>query len=366
MAASGKEERAGLRTHRAARCGECHEKMYREWRESPHAHTGDSELYVALRKTSDASCDRCHEPLRGIGAGVELARSEGVGCDVCHRMERVEVRSGHAEASLQTTGNTKYGPRCDPRRPYFHKAECRPIFGKSELCAACHLLAVPDSSGELLPVHTEYADWLSGPYAARGKTCQSCHMLPGVEAELAVGEAKREGVPDHGFWGRQAELRGTGLSVQARATWKGTDLSVTVQLANARAGHFIPAEGAGQQVVLRVVCLARDGEEIGRSERIFERRSVDASGEVASFPAAVRVASDNRIGPLETRRERFELGTPDATSARVALLRRTDPELSKRLGIGTAPEQLISEVVLPLRSGNGAHRVSSRELPLAR
>src|SRR5688572_7930384 len=99
-------EQRAARTHRAARCGECHEKMHREWRESPHAHTADGELYRALRRASDASCDRCHEPLRTLGVADELARAEGVSCDVCHRIDRVEVRSTHAEAPLQLTGNT--------------------------------------------------------------------------------------------------------------------------------------------------------------------------------------------------------------------------------------------------------------------
>lgn len=362
--ASDKPDRAA-RTHRAARCGECHEKMYREWRASPHARAGQSELYRALRETSDASCERCHEPLHTLGAGAELARVEGVNCDVCHRMDRVTVRAGHADAPLQATGKTKYGPRCDVRSPYFHKAECRPIFVKSEFCAACHLLSVPGANAELLPVHSEYADWLKSPYAARGQTCQSCHMLPGVEAELAAGEPERDGVPDHGFWGRDAALRGSGLKARAEASWHADVLVVEVKIENAGAGHYLPAGAPGRQIVLRVTALGVDGEAISSGERVFERRLLDSNRGVASPTRASGVASDTRIGPLQTRRERFELSSPAASSVSVVLFRRVDPELLQRLQVSSDRELPISSVTLQLRSGDGARRVDSRPSALA-
>jgi hypothetical protein len=360
------ETRATSLPHRAARCGECHEKMYREWRESPHAHTGDSALYQALRKANDASCERCHEPLRALGGSVEFARSEGVTCDVCHRVDRVTVYPGHAEAPLEGAHRTKYGPRCDPKRPYFHKAECRPIYEKSEFCAACHLLALPDAAGQLVAIHSEYKDWLAGPYPGEGKTCQSCHMLPGVEAELAVGESLRDGVPDHGFWGRDANLRGTALTAHAQASWKGDTVVIEVKVTNARAGHFIPAGAPGQQVVLRVTPLSATGEEMSREERIFERRGLAAQGAAASLFTSSTTLVDTRIGALQTRHERFELNVPEASQARIALLRRTDPELSRRFGIDGSSEQPISSVALPLSSSDGARRVSSRLMTLVR
>jgi hypothetical protein len=191
-------------------------------------------------------------------------------------------------------------------------------------------------------------------------------MLPGVEAELAVGEPEREGVPDHGFWGRKAELRGTAIAARASASWKGNVLGIAVQLENARAGHFIPAGAPGQQLVLRVAAEGPDGREVVRAERVFERRLVDAAGGVTAIASGARVESDTRIGPLEKRSERFELDAPDARRVRVVLLRRTDPELSRRLGIAATQEETVSAVLLTLRSGEGARRVDSRQQPLVR
>lgn len=330
--------------------------MYREWRESPHAQTSGSALYRALRQTSDASCERCHEPLRALGTSAELARSEGVSCDVCHRIDRVTVRAGHADAPLQATGNTKYGPRCDARSPYFHKAECRPLFVESELCAACHLFSVPDANGELLPVHSEYSDWLQGPYPARGKTCQSCHMLPGVTAELATGEQERNDVPDHGFWGRLGELRGTALRARAQAAWNGDAVVVKVNVENVGAGHFIPAGAPGRQIVLRATFLGAGGDEIAVQERVFQRRLEDTEGNVGSVTTAARVENDTRIGPLATRREVFELRAPDATAVRLVLARRSDPELLARLKVEVSPELPMASIVLALRSSDGRRR----------
>lgn len=362
----GARQGRGARAHRAARCGECHEKMYREWRESPHAQTSDSELYRALRKTSDASCDRCHEPLRTLGTSAELARSEGVSCDVCHRIDRVTVRPGHADAPLHAAGNTKFGPRCDARSPYFHKTQCSPLFAESELCAACHLLSVPDANGELLPVHSEYSDWLKGPYPARGKTCQSCHMLPGVTAELATGEPERDDVPDHGFWGRLGELRGTALRAHAQASWNRDAVVVKVNVENVGAGHFMPAGAPGRQIVLRATFLGASGDEIAVQERVFQRRLEDPEGNVGSLTTAARVKNDTRIGPLATRREVFELKAPDASAVRLVLARRSDPELAARLKVEVSPEQSLASVVLALRSSDGSRRTGTGRTALAR
>jgi len=345
------------RTHRAARCGECHEKMYQEWRESPHARTNDTALYAALRKDVPGdSCDRCHEPLRALGAAAEFAQAEDVSCEVCHRIEKVTVHAGFAEAPLLTAHGMKFGPRCDPRRPYFHKAECRPVFQKSELCAACHLLSLPQADGSSLPVHSEFSDWSKGPYPARGKTCQSCHMQPGVRAELATGEPERDDVADHGFWGRERRLEGTALTAHAQVARHGDAVTVQVEVKNAGAGHPIPAGGPGRQLVLRVIALGEGDRELARDERVFERRLVDAEGRTAPFTRAVRVGSDTRITPLQTRRERFELVAPGASEIRVSLLRRTDPGLAAALGVPAGREEPGAQLSLALGAGAGVRR----------
>jgi hypothetical protein len=329
--------------------------MYREWRESPHAHAGSSALYRALQKPGGESCQRCHEPLRTLGAAPELARTDGVSCETCHRIEGVTVYADHADAPLVTAHGTKYGPRCDAKRPYFHKVECRALFDESDLCAACHLLAVPGSKGQWLQTQSAYSDWLKGPAPAEGKTCQTCHMLPGVESPLAVGQLKRSGVPDHGFWGRESSLRNTALSANARASWRGESLILQVQVSNDRAGHPVPAGAPGHQFVLRVTSIDERGEEISRQERVFERRLIDATGATANCSNAQDMARDTRIAPRESRQERFEWNGLETRRIRVALLRRTDPQLVQQLAISARPEERILETTFGVGS-QGATR----------
>ena len=75
----------------AARCGECHGNMEREWRSSAHAQSDASPIYRAMRAASGGKhCDRCHAPLRALAVGDPVA-AEGVTCDVCHTIASVQV-----------------------------------------------------------------------------------------------------------------------------------------------------------------------------------------------------------------------------------------------------------------------------------
>ena len=46
------------------------------------------------------------------------------------------------------------------------------LIALSSLCAACHEY----SNARGVPVLSTYSEWTSGPYPARGQTCQECHM----------------------------------------------------------------------------------------------------------------------------------------------------------------------------------------------
>jgi hypothetical protein len=256
----------------------------------------------------------------------------------------------------------KFGPRCDPREPYFHRARCNPLFQKAELCAACHQLYQPVSGGQLLPVHTEYADFSKSSYAKRGKSCQSCHM-PGVRAEIATGEPERSGVPDHSFLGDGGKLRGSALSIALTVTWNASGAKLAFHLKNARAGHAIPAGSPGRQLVLEVVARDPAGAELTRSERVFERSLVDAEGRAAPFYAAVRVGLDTRVLPGETRRELVSLERPGIHELRVAVgFRALAPQLCRTLGLPDSELLPIAQSSIAL----GARKTGSKAVVLKR
>jgi hypothetical protein len=321
------------RTHRAGRCGECHEKMLEEWTESAHAKADDSVLFAALR-TQGTGCERCHTPLELLKEPAAFAAREAVSCEVCHRIDEVEVTRPVARMELLAMHEVKIGPRCDPSKPYFHRARCSPLFRQAELCGACHSFYQPVAGGgPALPVHTEYDDFKLTTYAKKGKVCQSCHM-PGTRAEVAVGEGERDDVPDHSFLGASGKLRGSALKGTARASWRPGRTTVELELTNAKAGHAVPAGSPGRQLVATVTLLGDDGAEIGRAERTFERTLVDDQGRPRPFYAAARVGTDTRIRPGETRRESLTFTETNVRGLRVGVaFRATSPELARELGI---------------------------------
>jgi hypothetical protein len=344
-------------THRAARCGECHEKMYEEWKLSSHAAAAKSAVYEAMRKAPGATgCERCHTPLQALDVGSDTARHEGVTCEVCHRIESVQIGARAASFSLLRTHEIKFGPRCELEDPYFHRARCSPLFTRSELCASCHLLSHELGTGQAaLPVHTEYEDWKKTRFAAKGKTCQSCHM-PGERASLATGEPEREGVPDHGFLGAAQKLAGTALTATARVAWKDGRVTATVLVTNARAGHAIPAGSPGSEVVVRAVAVDAEAREIERVERVFARTLEDENGRSAPFFHAVNVRSDTRIQPGTTRSEALPIDVPDVHELRVTILSRPlGPELAARLEL-KVEEKVLASTSFTAPKGGAGHR----------
>jgi hypothetical protein len=315
-----------------------------------------------MRKQGGELCDRCHAPLVLLKEPAAFAAREGVTCEVCHRLETVEVDRPFSTMNLLAAHEVKFGPRCDPTEPYFHRARCNPLFQQAELCAACHHLYQPVAGGgPPLPVHTEYEDFKKTRHAARGKVCQSCHM-PGVRAELAIGERERDGVPDHGFLGDKGDLRGSALKTTARVSWKPGSAELVLGITNARAGHAVPAGGPGRQLVIIATARDRDGAELSRKEQTFERRLVDASGNVAPFYRASRVGADSRLQPGETRSERFAFEAEKIHAISISVgFRAISPELSRALGLeATAPVEVWADSIPIGPATSGARSIALR------
>lgn len=338
--------------------------MYDEWLTSAHSRADDSPAFKASREQAKegATCNRCHAPLVLLDEAPAFAAREAVSCEVCHRIEKIAVEEPLARMQLLPTHEVKFGPRCDPREPYFHRARCSPLFQQAELCAGCHQLThTPAAGGPPLPVHTEYADFKKSVYAARGKSCQSCHM-PGVKAELAMGEPERDGVPDHGFFGHAGKLRGTSLRASVEASWQPGVAELAFRLTNARAGHAIPAGSPGRELVVRISARAEGGRELAHEERTFGRRLVDTEARVVPFFKAQRVASDTRLQPGETRRDRVRFEQPGLVELQITLMFRLDPELSQQLQVQEAQTLNVSETTIEL----GPARRGSRSVVLRR
>lgn len=138
----------GTKAPKSQRCGECHQAIYKEWMQSPHANSYTS---AAFREETNeyqfSFCLGCHVP-ETIFAGSQIeARSinlaEGVNCKACH-LDDCKM-SGPTPA---------HGPHpIDENNPFFRR---------SELCGKCHVGI--------------FQAWQESNRKEGQKTCQECHM----------------------------------------------------------------------------------------------------------------------------------------------------------------------------------------------
>ena len=257
-------------------CKQCHEEIYRDWSRSMHAHAREA-WYFAHKVGSERmgmtcyneqkvaiACQTCHEPggVFPLGAVLQkvppaVAATEGVSCDVCHRITEIK---GTGQFAFGPKG-TKRGPYRDAKSPY-HKTAYAPLVQKSDFCVACH--------GQLnnlngLNVCDTVSTWSKSRYAAEGKTCQSCHM-PAATGAAASGPAVPSGTPQdrplhrHVFRGPHSDptiLREAAKLAQTVAKAADGGLEIRVSVTNSGAGHDMPTGLPDRLITLKVE--AKDG-----------------------------------------------------------------------------------------------------------
>jgi hypothetical protein len=244
-------------------------------------------------------CADCHAPGidgelggRDLLEATDLAYTYGVHCDVCHKVESVDLlappgvagalrilRPSEQDVSpLFDWRPLTFGPYADVAHPRMG-GSYRSLFHEAELCGACHELhqevLVPGAAPDLarwpsgrLPVHTTWSEWQQGPLSP-ASPCQSCHMPPdasvGNSADLG-NLASEEGLPagwyrppgsvrQHSWPGpRQPELGLVQLAAALDLQLEQADGVLTVQatVSNAGAGHAIPTGEPLRALLLRV------------------------------------------------------------------------------------------------------------------
>ena len=319
--------------------------MYGEWQDSSHSQSARSALYLKMRAvgSDSATCDACHAPLASVAATRPDVVNEGVTCDVCHTIRASDPRrNAFRPVELGLNDNVKYGPLCDAKSNYFHKMGCSPLHEESKLCGACHLYVMGD-----VPVYTEYEEWLSSNAQKQGMECQDCHM-PKDTSEVAVGAGVRTGVAHHGFFGREKELRKRALELDVKVERSGDTIVVHSELWNRGAGHHVPSGLPGRQLLLLTRTFDRDGHELERDERRYERQLTDKDGKPVPFFRATRVALDNRIQAGSSRTEATSLRAAGAIQVSVELRWiELSPELARELTY-VPREETLAEAKLSL------------------
>ncbi len=193
----------------AVTCAACHPRHYEEWSVSQHSYSQLSPVYQSLsNKINELAsgsngdfCFRCHSPV-GANLGESQFMSnidrhptsrEGITCVVCHRIDqRYNKASGRLaliEGGLTTPiygpagnkeleavfKNSDFKVQPDPDKPgrKIHN-ESKQFTGLSDpvFCGACHDVTLFNG----FRLEEAYSEYRTSPAAARGETCQDCHM----------------------------------------------------------------------------------------------------------------------------------------------------------------------------------------------
>jgi hypothetical protein len=303
------------------------------------------------RAERTGGCADCHAPAidgrrggRDLLEATGIAYENGVHCDLCHKVESVELEAEgpgvagklnilrpsepSSSPALGDWAPLTFGPYADVRNPRMGSV-ARDHFGGSELCAACHehvvdefaTGAAPDRArwpDGKLPVMTTYSELLEGPLGPDsvegrpGVVCQDCHMPPdptqGNSADLhsdevAEGHAEVVGEPGiatgwlrppgavrrHAWFGPRSEeqaLLPLAASLDLRTAWvegdDGPALEAVVTTHNVGPAHALPTGEPMRQVVLLVE--ARCGEE--RLVQVGGDVVPDVGGSLEARPAS--------------------------------------------------------------------------------
>ena len=317
----------GLVSLSARQCGVCHQEIYREWQESAHAHAlSDLQFQAEMKKSPEVGwlCLNCHTPLENQIERIATAvrngsthrpvlransrfdsalRDEAVTCAVCH------VRDG-----------VVLGPYGDSKAPHPVRQDRRLL--TADVCTMCHQ-ATAAYTDTLVCTFDTGEEWKSGPYAARGQACSSCHMPP-VERAIATGGPVRQS-RRHLFFGSlipknvhvtEAQrpdyaLYHPGLSVQIVSVARSsTATTVRLKLKNARAGHMLPT-GDPERFIRIDARLVAAG-------KVIETKSLRIGQKWEWWPAAKKLA-DNRLKPLEARIETLAFRATQPATLRISV-----------------------------------------------
>jgi hypothetical protein len=275
-------------------------------------------------------CVWCHAPTALVTGDYALQKPitrEGVSCDFCHTVADVHLGRSDHPFDLQP-GKVKRGPMEYAKSAAHETAYSTLHKSSSLLCASCH----EHTNVHGVPVLSTYSEWTTGPYAARGQTCQECHMplVPGTTVGEGLESTQRR-INLHRLAGGSLdsrvrgglELRFASIAVHAASA------DVEVVLANTGVGHSAPGGLSSKSLVLAVGVDTGSGKLVQRLERIYRRELKGADGRALTtvpdlFLESIAVGEDTRIKQKEARSERFTLPLPGAWKAIVARLEYRD------------------------------------------
>jgi predicted CXXCH cytochrome family protein len=310
-------------------CGKCHRAIHEAWKSSSHAQAMESRLFQDALEMAEAdfgatgrkTCLTCHSPLVAQTNDSALQKKlswEGVTCEYCHSMRQVNM-TGPNPAAVLSLAVVKSGPMQETKGSP-HGTVYSEVHTSSLVCAPCH--EYKNAGG--FPVLTTYSEWKNSQYAKEGKQCQSCHMLrvAGHVVDPKVARSSSAIINLHQMPGSHSlDQLTSAVKAQLSTAREGDRLKVTVDIVNAKAGHYLPTGSPLRQLVLEVRTDVYGGEQL-HQQRVYARNVADTHGtalqrEHFAFVKGAKVLSDTRLAPGEKRTETFDFAVPASSQAQV-------------------------------------------------
>jgi hypothetical protein len=355
------------------------------------------------------NCATCHAPgaaTRRQGAFTadmnalrEGAEQEGVFCDFCHKIGDVYLNAATGLPYPNAPGVMSYRlHRTDPDSVLFfgplddvtRRVSYLPLEKQGQFCAPCHQFSFWGT-----PIYQSFEEWLNSPYPEQGIECQTCHMpwdttgyrevLPYfvfperggfIRDPSTLASHLDLGVKDEAFMQQT-------VSMTVRAQARGSALDVTVAITNVFAGHHVPTDYPGRNMVLVVKATDGQGHELpqlggpvvpdwggvgsqqgdyaglpGKGYAKVLRDAQTGEWPVVNYWKPTFIQSDNRIpaGAVDVSHYRFALPVPDFRSLHVQAhlwFRRLFIEQAREKGWDT-PDLLMAqaEVAAPISAVN--------------
>lgn len=308
-------------------------------------------------------CNGCHTPMAYMSGPFPPSRpseksmvNESVSCEVCHLTELAQVDPPHNFSYLIKPSMTKFAGRTPTVESPAHKIVTNDFFRTTEFCGNCHNEKNPFG----VWVKSTQLEWKEGPYAKEGVRCQDCHMPKGGPFLNALMANPYNDSRLHLFHGAHdlGKVRGTiELRIQpdVREAEPGESIVFTVALFNQKTGHKFPTgsvedriawlqvdatDAKGKVYHLNVDKKGFEGEEytisgdylayqdmgvplgipnfigvqrdgIPSGNRIFRMPYFDDQGRMTIMQwNTAKLGFDYRIGPRETKVERFTFRLP--------------------------------------------------------
>jgi hypothetical protein len=348
-------------------CERCHPTVVAQWMGNAHAGSVSNPRFFSLYNGTDltgtaqvgpgfqkdfphiaGNCASCHAPGAGVDGYLTTAMPDvrgvitsGIHCDYCHKIGGVYLNPATGSVYRNTPGTQSqrvlrppegddifFGPYDDIKDPDTYL----PLLSQSQFCAPCHQFSMWGT-----PIYESYEEWLASPYADGGVTCQACHMPPSGDTTFALPERgglehPPEMIPSHYQLGAMSvSLLQETVTMTLEARQALNSIWVTVVITNTGAGHHVPTDYPGRQVILTVTgidggggSLRRQagptvpdwgGAQAGSPGKTFAKVLRDATtGEapVVSYWKQATIVSDNRIPALGSDTSSYAFATPSA------------------------------------------------------